>query len=552
MGGALASTFLPEQPRPKDYVPLPGGDQRWEVVTKPEEDRMVLNGETKAQMQYIKKVKKAGGVSQDQKFGNDTSQDMPWDVDDSKTCMDRYTMVTSIIWLGIKLPVLILPMLLLTAVPMGICRLFVSALPDGTERIVRSKVFDGIYVLALIGALPAIMLVFISLSLDYIMYYIFSMLYVACTWRWKQAMKSHRMIDPYRHGPSICLHGSDLMVALMGQCARKNFGETWWNLSLMFLLMPWLKFYINCNPWTQDLDHRLCQQISTEMKDLGSPDDVANQARIIISRARQFPDMTKRTNIWGFVPHYPYPPSDRRWALGLQAGGSRWPIRFTLIVHTTHAICDVDGCTEQFVLSNSCEQPIYRVMLWYSNPFHFLTGWVEASVSTGMPSQPEKFHGGEHPMWLVTGKSPQVASREAWTGSGWIDDFFDYWLPVFVHEMRRARYAERFKDQPDGEAKALQIADDKYQEVYSQDGKSRPIETTGRNKVDEEKRKEDPGKKSALTEYEETAEKTGVRQKQKVTGLMNKLADTEVGKMFAEAALAEDAPEGGGPPGRSS
>ena len=39
--------------------------------------------------------------------------------------------------------------------------------------------------------------------------------------------------------------------------------------------------------------------------------------------------------------------------------------------------------TEQHVASNSCQLPIYRVILWYNNPYHFLTAWVEASISTG-------------------------------------------------------------------------------------------------------------------------------------------------------------------------
>merc|ERR1719245_575259 len=160
------------------------------------------------------------------------------------------------------------------------------------------------------------------------------------------------------------------------------------------------------------------------MEDLGSPDQVADTTRAIISRSRLARNKAKRIDIWGFVPHYPYPPRHRRWALGLQAGGSMYPGKFTLIVHTTHKWSRAGGTQEQFVLSNSCELPIYRVMLWYNNPFHFLTGWVEASVSTGLPSQPNKKHGGEHPMWLVTGRSPQVAGRESWTGSGMIDAFF--------------------------------------------------------------------------------------------------------------------------------
>lgn len=76
----------------------------------------------------------------------------------------------------------------------------------------------------------------------------------------------------------------------------------------------------------------------------------------------------------------------------------------TLLTHSTHAVAEAAGVTEerQFVLSGCTERPVWRVMLWYSNPYHFFTGWVEASITHGRPSQVDKVHGGEHPMWLVT------------------------------------------------------------------------------------------------------------------------------------------------------
>merc|ERR1712159_387179 len=90
-------------------------------------------------------------------------------------------------------------------------------------------------------------------------------------------------------------------------------------------------------------------------------------------------------------------------------------------------------------------------MLWYNNPFHILTGWVEASVSTGGIAQGHtKMDGGEHPMWLVTAKSRLVSDRASWTGSGMIDGFFDYWLPLFVHEMRFLRWLTIWKEGSQG------------------------------------------------------------------------------------------------------
>jgi len=206
--------------------------------------------------------------------------------------------------------------------------------------------------------------------------------------------------------------------------------------------------------------------------------------------------------------------------LGLQAGGSTYPGKFTLIVHTTHAVSTAGGSTEQLVLSNSVEQPVYRVMLWYNNPFHFLTGWVEASISNGMPSQSQKKTGGEHPMWLVTARSPMVSGRDSFTGSGLIDGFFDYWLPVFVHEMRYDTQISRFqKSSPE----AAIYAAEKYQEVQSQDIISPGLAKIGLGTYD---------RKSALDEMRKVAQDEGVDRAQKVVREVMRLGNTRIGKLL--------------------
>lgn len=488
---------------------------------------MRLNGESEEQMAHVKAIKAAGGVSLDPADGCDTSKDQKWPLDESLWALiaDRYVIFCTVLWLGIKIPVLAVPMLLFHALPFLIVRFCISVVPDGTIRIRRSATFYVLFCIAAFLALPAAVLVSLSYFSDCVVYYIFSVPYCALTNRWSQMRSGYEKIRPYRNGPSILQHLPDLFVCLVGQCGRQSPFEAMYMVSCMWLLMPWLKYFVNCNPWIYDLDHRLCQQISTEMQDLGQPDEVADTARMIISCARQQRKVAQRIDLWSFVPHYPLPPPTRRWALGLQAGGAKYPGKFTLIVHTTHAISQAGGSKEQFVLSNSCEEPIYRVMLWYSNPFHFLTGWVEASVSTGLPSQPNKRHGGEHPMWLVTGRSPLVAGRDSWTGSGMIDSFFDYWLPVFVHEMRRDTYSRKFQDKADGEALALHIADAKYQEVHSEDGVSRPIEVVGRKKYDT---------KDALSDFQRTAVEQHTYEAQWAAQAIASLADTPLGVKASE------------------
>mmetsp|Transcript_30910 Transcript_30910/g.81169 ORF Transcript_30910/g.81169 Transcript_30910/m.81169 type:complete len:568 (-) Transcript_30910:336-2039(-) len=488
----------------------------WERVTVDEEKRMWLNGESAEQMAHARAIKAAGGVSLNPEDGNDTSRDQAWPLNPTGRvkCADKYVLITTVLWMAPKIMVLALPMLILHVPPMLVVRCTIASVPDGTERIRRTRGFYAVFTLTFALSLPAMLLAFVSLILDYIVYYIFSILYMVCLWRWKQTCASFEKIRPYRNGPSILLHLPDFFVCAMGQCSRQALGETLYMIACMWLLMPWLKYYMNCNPFVYDLDSRLCQQISTTMEDLGTEDQWCATARSIISRARQTRAQADRVDIWSFVPHYPYPPLDRRWALGLQAGGGEYPGKFTLIVHTTHAIIEAGGSTEQFVISNSTVCPCYRVMLWYSNPYHFLTGWVEASQSTGRPSQPEKFRGGEHPMWLVTARdSEMVSHRDSFTGSGMIDAFFDYWLPAFVHEMRydHHRYTlGKSREEAEREAHA------KYQEVCSKDGVSKPDDRIGLDKY---------GDNCTAADYKKIARLQGKDRMHKATDFIMSAAD---------------------------
>ena len=99
----------------------------------------------------------------------------------------------------------------------------------------------------------------------------------------------------------------------------------WWQ----YIAMPWMKYFWNVNPWVYDLDERFVQQISTSMKDMADmhteaygelavEHGICDTARRIISRSRQFAHLRKNQDMWHFVPHYPYPPEHRRYAIGLQ------------------------------------------------------------------------------------------------------------------------------------------------------------------------------------------------------------------------------------------
>eukprot|EP00929_Paragymnodinium_shiwhaense_P018464 TRINITY_DN12918_c0_g1_i1.p1 TRINITY_DN12918_c0_g1~~TRINITY_DN12918_c0_g1_i1.p1 ORF type:complete len:560 (+),score=84.02 TRINITY_DN12918_c0_g1_i1:95-1774(+) len=526
--GEISSDDLRSEPESGDEdYPMQEAAQK---KTVGEGKRLALNGESIKQMAHVRKIKARGGVSLQKSDGTDTSRDQDWPLDTSTFAIwtDRYVLFTTLLWMIPKILVFAIPVLAANAPPILMARVCVVTFPPGTERVRRTCCFYFMFALWFIAYIPGFLLVSIGLMLDYGVYYIFSIPFCVLTCRWSSACAGLRKVEVYSHGPSIIWYLPDLFVAQMGQCARQTMGEPLWMTSVMWLIMPWLKYYINCNPYIYDIDHRLCQQISTEMQDLGTPPQVANEARKIISRTRQRKAMRKFIDLWSFVPHYPYPPSWRRWALGLQAGGSSYPGKFTLIVHTTHAISGAGGSHEQFVLSNSCAEPIYRVMLWYNNPFHFLTGWVEASVSTGLPSQPNKKHGGEHPMWLVTARTPLVAGRDSFTGSGMIDAFFDYWLPVFVYGMRKFSYMRKFSSDADyGAARATAIADAKYTEVHSADGISKPQSRVGRHMYDG---------KDALSDFEHSGETMVYRHQERANVLMDDVYDTMLAKKFYRGA----------------
>jgi len=284
--------------------------------------------------------------------------------------------------------------------------------------------------------------------------------------------KSREAIAPFRSGPSLlryvwtdvynCLAGQSLRHYRKGACCSHTRGAfvIAWHFTVMIMIMPTVKYWMNANFWVYQLGLRYVQQISTSMADLGVPRCVKT-AQKIISQSVQELDMQSTIETWDFVPHYPYPrlDSSRRFAIGMQQGGRI----FTLLVHTTHARMEVDGCTEQLVISNSAQVPVYRVMLWYNNPYHFFTGFVEASISTG-GSQTDKPDSGEHPMWLVSAHSPMTAGRLSQvTGTGFIDRFFDNWLPKFVEMMRSVATGN------EAYAKA------RHQEVLSKDGVSVPL-----------------------------------------------------------------------------
>merc|ERR1719310_521506 len=138
-------------------------------------------------------------------------------------------------------------------------------------------------------------------------------------------------------------------------------------------------------------------------------------------------------------------------------------------------------------------------------------------------------------MWLVSGRTNLTSGRESFTGSGLIDWFFDYWLPVFVHEVRysmlRKMFVKEGKSKEDAHDEALLLADERYQEVNSKDGISEACEKKGRAAYEG---------KDALTDYEKEGKAEHKETAQKFDSWLGQANQTPTGKSLQRMFMAED------------
>lgn len=160
-----------------------------------------------------------------------------------------------------------------------------------------------------------------------------------------------------------------------------------------------------------------------------SMDKMCKRVQNYISRAKSSEATRQYISSAFFCPHFQYPPpnTDRFFAVGLEHS------TIAAFVHTTHFQTAQD-CMEPISLSYptcispTAEVPIYRVVLWFNNPYHIYTGVVEANISKG--KQPE------HPMWLISSHNRLAADSRIMLSTGWIDTFFEGFLPHISHYIR--------------------------------------------------------------------------------------------------------------------
>eukprot|EP00298_Acanthocystis_sp_HF-20_P012166 c19746_g3_i1.p1 GENE.c19746_g3_i1~~c19746_g3_i1.p1 ORF type:complete len:448 (+),score=136.89 c19746_g3_i1:25-1344(+) len=393
-------------------------------------DAIDIFAETKPQMDHAKARK----IIQ-----KDTSIDEPWEYSKKDEFVDKYVHAVLKIVFFPKLLIMYPIAFLLMLIPTSIAHIYVTAITDKDgflDHIPRSCSFYIISSVIILLALPVFFVIALSLMLDYFFFFFFGSIYCTFSCRWSNYRRSHEAIAPYRNGPPLLFHIFDIIVASMGMSYRQGYFEFISKFTIMFFLCPWIKYWVVGNEFLFDLGERFITQISAGMPDM-TPEQVRDGTLRCISTLENQQTLREQIDQAFFSPHYPFPPPGRCYALGMQQAK-----KTATIVHTTHLYSAEqdkslpNNLPEPFVFSNSAKIPIYRVMLWYNNPFHVFTGYVEANISNGSPSQLDRDNGVEHPMWLVCGHNRSSADRSSTFSVGYIDKFFDRFLPLLVFMIR--------------------------------------------------------------------------------------------------------------------
>lgn len=219
--------------------------------------------------------------------------------------------------------------------------------------------------------------------------------------------KNHAILHPYKSGPWMGL--TAVTTAFAGQVHRQGFLEASTRVAVMTGVVPYIKHWVIANRYIYDLEERYITQIGPSLTPLTQ--DKVNRFTHNISSAVVHRKDRIAIDAGFFAAHYPFPPQGTHTVVGMQMAKY-----FSTLVHTTHIT---------YSMVPDITTPVYRVVLWESNPFHLFLGYVEAGFSNGHPSQRHKNNGVAHPMLLVTSKT--------WTSCYWvdfIDKYFEKYIPV--------------------------------------------------------------------------------------------------------------------------
>lgn len=317
-------------------------------------------GETEEQMKLAQKLHEEGG---------DMSIDAPWQVN-SFGMIDVYTLLVMILFFVPKL-IIFYPLLWLMLFPAVFFNwLYISNASQPLVSLTRTGCTWYMHlVLQWSLSLPASILILINYVIDNIIWLFFGVLYCTLSCGWSRWAKNLEVIRPFRNGPSLYTHFPDLVVAVGGMIFRQGLLEFMVAFPMMFIVNPWVKYWLIGNPFLFDFTGKLrfITQIGQKMDDMPL-DAIDSHFKKCIANTKHLETNRDVVDSKFFCPHYPYPPEGRQWAVGMQLAKL-----VTTFVHTTHLLGPANR-RNGFCLSSSAQAPQFRVILWHNNPLHIFTG----------------------------------------------------------------------------------------------------------------------------------------------------------------------------------
>ncbi len=381
-------------------------------------------GETIALLKRIDDLRQEDDAEQSPYFN------ASWDINKHFDMVDFFQ---GTVMLLVLLPqvIILYPILFITLLPpVFVNLLYITFMvPHVCETIPRTFCWRAHCLFQALLCIPAAVIALASLSISRLSMLLFGALY--CTFQrngWSRYRRNIDIIKPFCGGPSLLSYFPDCIAAAAGMVYRRGILEFSSSFALMFVLNPWIKYWVTGNIYTADLGIRYVTQVGEPMDDM-TIEQVKRNFRHYISRAKNVRESNSFIcNPLLFCPHFPYPSTRRRvWTLGLEHS------TIAAFVHTTHfkskSSCSSGEGAKPRCLSRSVAVPIYRVILWRNNPYHIYTGIVEACVS-------KKRQALEHPMWLISSHQKLAADSKVCLSTGWIDIFFEQFIPHFEYFIR--------------------------------------------------------------------------------------------------------------------
>lgn len=175
----------------------------------------------------------------------DTSIDGVWLIQDFGFA-DIFTVTIMILGCVLKLPVVLLLLMMTTSLPLLLNCFYFSTLCEDIHSVNRSGVLWTLHIsLQWLLSVPAQCVVFLNLTFDYLFMNVFGLIWVFLSCSRSRLLRNREVVSKYSEGPSLYLHFTDIVIATGGQLRRQGFLEMWLPFCIMFIVNPWIKYWIS-------------------------------------------------------------------------------------------------------------------------------------------------------------------------------------------------------------------------------------------------------------------------------------------------------------------